>query len=158
MGIILSLSKYLTPSAAVRHIRLNIITKNMIDFFKKEKEPENLEEILKSFQELREEFSTISDQLKVLEKKIEASVQKVGIVRFNPFKEAGGDQSFSIAFLDENDTGVVITSLYGRQDNKVFAKPVKNGKSKYLLSEEERQAIEEGRKEEPENLVKENEE
>jgi len=84
-------------------------------------------------------------------------VRKVGIIRFNPFKESGGDQSFSIALLDENDNGVVITSLYGRQDNKVFAKPVRNGKSKYLLSEEERRAIEEAKKEGIENPTKENE-
>ncbi len=129
----------------------------MIDFFKKKKEPENLEEILGAFQKLKTDFSAVLKHLKILEKKIQSSVRKVGIIRFNPFKESGGDQSFSIALLDENDNGVVITSLYGRQDNKVFAKPVGNGKSKYLLSEEERRAIEEAKKEGIENPTKENE-
>jgi hypothetical protein len=128
----------------------------MIDFFKKKKEPENLEEVLNAFRKLKNDFSAVSNHLKSLEKKVQSSVQKVGIIRFNPFKESGGDQSFSIALLDENDNGVVITSLYGRQDNKVFAKPVKNGKSKYLLSEEERRAIEKAQKGGSENLIKEN--
>jgi hypothetical protein len=66
----------------------------------------------------------------------------VGIVRFNPFSEVGGDQSFSIALLNENDDGVVITSLYTRQENRVYGKPIKNSQSEYSLSEEEKKAIE----------------
>ncbi len=67
------------------------------------------------------------------------------MVRFNPFKEIGGDQSFSIALLDSNNDGIVITSLYGREGNRVFGKPIKNGKSRYLLSGEEKKAIEQAR-------------
>jgi len=68
-------------------------------------------------------------------------VQKVGVVRFNPFKDIGGDQSFSIALLDEEDNGLVITSLYGREGNRVYAKPIEGGQSKYQLSDEEKEAI-----------------
>jgi len=64
------------------------------------------------------------------------------VVRFNPFSGVGSDQSFSIALLDSNDNGVVITSLYTRNENRVYAKPLKAGRSEYLLSAEEKNAIE----------------
>jgi len=70
------------------------------------------------------------------------SVQKVGVVRFNPFKDTGGDQSFAIALLDASDSGLVISSLYTRDGVRVFSKAIEKGKSKYQLSEEEKQAIE----------------
>jgi hypothetical protein len=69
------------------------------------------------------------------------AIQKLGIVRFNPFKEVGSDQSFSVAFLDDNDNGVVITSHYSREGNRVYGKPIKSGESGYSLSKEEIDAI-----------------
>jgi len=112
----------------------------MFNFFKK-KEPENLKEIISQFKDLKENFKKISEELDDLKKRNKFSIQKVGLVRFNPFKEVGGDQSFSVALLDENDNGVVITSLYSREGNRVYGKPIKNGQSNYLLSEEEKTAI-----------------
>jgi hypothetical protein len=69
------------------------------------------------------------------------SIQKVGIIRFNPFKETGGDQSFVIALLDANDNGVVISSLFTRQGTRIYSKPIEQGKSKYPLTQEEKKAI-----------------
>ena len=117
----------------------------MFNFFKKKKEPENLKEILSQFRDLRENFERISKELENLKKENKFYIQKVGIIRFNPFKEVGGNQSFSIALLDGNDDGVVITSLYSREGNRIFGKPIKNGKSEYLLSEEEKKAIEQAK-------------
>jgi len=115
----------------------------MFKFLKKKKrEPENLEEILAQCKDLKENFEKISQELESLKKENKFNVQKVGLIRFNPFKEVGGDQSFSIALLDGNDTGVVITSLYTREGNRVYGKPIKNGQSEYLLSAEEKEAIE----------------
>lgn len=68
-------------------------------------------------------------------------VQKVGLVRFNPFKEVGGGHSFSLALLDGRDTGVVITGLHTRERTRVYAKVVKNGKSEVELSDEEVKAL-----------------
>jgi len=107
----------------------------MFKFFKKNKEPKNLEEVLKQFEELKKEVRKFSQESKF-------SVQKVGIVRYNPFSGVGSDQSFSIALLDSNNNGVVISSLFGRDGNRVYGKPIKNGKSEYSLSEEENKAIE----------------
>jgi len=115
----------------------------MFNFFrKKEEEPKNLEEILSRFQNLEKSFAKISKELEDIKLQNKSSIQKIGAIRFNPFKEVGGDQSFSIALLDANDDGVVITSLYTREGNRVYGKPIKNGASEYALSNEEKQAIE----------------
>lgn len=65
------------------------------------------------------------------------SIQKVGILRFNPFGDVGGDQSFSIALLDSKNNGILITSLFSREGTRVYSKKIKEGKSKYFLSKEE---------------------
>ena len=75
--------------------------------------------------------------------------QKISIVRFNPFGDTGGDQSFSLAVLDAHDSGYVLTSIHGRQGTRVYAKPVDLGKSKYTLSAEEQQALDQAIKRVP---------
>jgi len=114
----------------------------MFNFFKKKKEPENLKEILSQFKELKESFEKISKELEDLKKEGKFSIQKFGVVRFNPFKEIGGNQSFSICLLDGNDDGIVITSLYTKEGNRIYGKPIKRGQSEYILSDEEKKAIE----------------
>lgn len=70
------------------------------------------------------------------------SVHKVGVVRFNPFKEVGSNQSFAIALLDSKNSGTIISSLHTREGSRVYAKPIENGDSLlYPLTEEEKQAI-----------------
>jgi len=113
----------------------------MFNFFKKRKEPKNFEEILAYFQNLEKNFERLSEDLEKLKKESKFSIQKVGIVRFNPFSDIGGDQSFSIALLNGNGNGIVITSLYSRGGNRIFAKPIEKGNSKYPLSTEEKEAI-----------------
>jgi hypothetical protein len=68
-------------------------------------------------------------------------VQRTGIVRFNAFPDTGSDLSFAIALLDGHDNGFVISSLYGRHESRIYAKPIKAGVSTYTLSEEEKQAL-----------------
>lgn len=107
----------------------------MFKFSKKTKEePKDLKEVLKHLKRLEESHEKISRQF-------DNSLQKIGIVRFNPFEEIGGDQSFSIALLDAHNNGFIITSLYGREANRVYAKPVKNGSSVYSLAKEEKEAL-----------------
>ena len=76
-----------------------------------------------------------------LEEITHRTIQKVGVVRYNPFSDAGGDQSFVIALLDSLGSGVVISSLHSRTETRVFAKPVQAGRSRYPLSDEEQDAI-----------------
>ena len=115
----------------------------MFNFFKKKKkQPENLEEVLSYVRNLEKNFEKLSQELETLKKESGTWIQKIGIVRFNPFSEVGSDQSFSVALLDGNNSGAVITSHYTREGNRVYGKPIKNSQSEYLLSKEEREAIE----------------
>lgn len=109
--------------------------------FKKEREPKNLKEVIGQINSLKKQYGDLSKELKQIKKENELFIKKIGIVRYNPFSNAGGDQSFSIALLDSKNNGVVITSLYAQDGNRVYGKPIENNISKYSLSEEEKQAI-----------------
>lgn len=71
------------------------------------------------------------------------STYKIGLVRFNPFKDIGGNQSFALSFLDKEKTGVVLSSLYTREGTRVYAKPVFKGNALhgYDFSHEEKLAV-----------------
>jgi len=69
------------------------------------------------------------------------AIQRVGMVRFNPFNDTGGDQSFAVAMLDAEGNGVVLSSIFSRKESRMYAKPVQRGDSRYPLSDEEREAI-----------------
>lgn len=69
------------------------------------------------------------------------NLQKIGFIRFNPFNDAGGSISFVVALLDAQDNGVVISSLHGREGNRMYAKEITKGVSKSQLTEEEQEAI-----------------
>lgn len=127
------------------HISMSRIRKNQQKLFSGKNGADLEKTILdheKNIKELDRDIQDlygISNQIHGLALK---SVHKVGIVRFNPFKDLGGDQSFSIAFLDGENSGLVISGLHTREGNRVYAKPVENGKAvKYPLTEEEKDAI-----------------
>jgi hypothetical protein len=106
-----------------------------------------LDEILSSTKQNRVADAELNQKL--LEMKSEAlkGVQKVGLVRYNPFADTGGNQSFALALLDGKNSGFVITSLHSRESTRVFAKPVVQGKeSEYEFSKEEKEAIAEAQK------------
>lgn len=106
---------------------------------------ENLDQVLALLRaeamEARKNIKTLEGRFQLAEQRLQRSVQHKGMVRFNPFKDVGGDQSFSLALLDEAGDGVVISSLYARDGVRVYGKPVTAGASAYQLSEEERTAI-----------------
>lgn len=80
-------------------------------------------------------------KIKNLENICEATIRKTGIVRFNPFNNMGGNQSFVIALLDNQNNGFVISSLFVKDSNRVYTKTIKNGKPDYPLSKEELEAV-----------------
>lgn len=104
-----------------------------------------LAEQIKRLRQTEKEIKSLEKFNGYLEKMALKSVQKVGLVRFNPFKETGGDQSFSIALLDSQDNGLVISSLYTREGTRIYAKPIVAGESKHNLSKEEEMAIEQAK-------------
>ena len=126
-------------------ISISRIKKNQGELFSGKKATDLESLILRHTEGLKEldrdvqDLYNISNQIHNL---ASCSVHKVGVVRFNPFKDFGGDQSFSIALLDGHNNGVVISSLHTREGNRVYAKPVTKGKSvKYPLADEEVEAI-----------------
>jgi len=101
-----------------------------------------LEAYLKWAGENTENIKHLSERLERVKKDGCFHVQRVGLVRFNPFEDTGGDQSFALALLDELGTGVVISSLHGREVTRMYGKPVKEGaEAGYEFSDEERAAI-----------------
>lgn len=118
----------------------------MFKMFKEKKEPKNIEELLNYFEVLDRKFQKISTELENIKKQNQFSIQKIGIVRFNPYKEIGGNQSFSIALLNGQNDGLVITSLYYREGNRFYGKSIENGGSQYSLSKEEQLAIKKAKK------------
>ena len=118
-------------------------TKHMSFFSKKSApEPANINEVLAKFKELQNECELLRKEVEHLRRENIKMIDKVGIVRYNPFEGLGSNQSFSLALLDGNDNGVVITSLFSRDANRVYGKPIKQGVSEFKLAEEEIKAIE----------------
>ena len=102
---------------------------------------EILDRQLKSVESLSERVDALNKLHHELEHLSQRTLQKVAVVRYNPFSDTGGDQSFAIALLDSLGNGVVVSSLHSRTDTRVFAKPVQSGRSKFQLSDEEQDAI-----------------
>lgn len=110
----------------------------------------NMEELLENCLSNSNMVSAKNREIEIkineIERTILQCVQKVGIVRFNAFDNVGSDLSYSIALLDNNDSGIVLSGIYARDSSSTYAKPVSSGKSKYSLSAEEIQAIDIARK------------
>jgi len=100
-----------------------------------------LEKILKETDQNGKDIAALTKKFNYLEEDAKLHVQKIGLTRFNPFRELGGDHSFSLAILDEQDSGVIITSLHTRDRTRVYMKDIKKGKSNSELSAEERKAL-----------------
>ena len=122
------------------------MNKEYISFMKRLGKGNNIDQMLKEYladvKEIKRDNSEIKAYYTKLDSDISSCIQKVGLVRYNAFKNVGSDLSFAIALLDKNDNGVVFNGLYGYESSNIYAKPIKNGESSYQLSPEEKYAIE----------------
>jgi hypothetical protein len=122
------------------------MNKEYINFMKKLGNGNNLDAMLKDYlsevKEIKKDNSEIKAYYTKLDNDLNSCIQKIGLVRYNAFKDVGSDLSFAIALLDNNNNGVVFNGLYGSESSNIYAKPIKNGKSTYQLSHEEEYAIE----------------
>lgn len=98
-------------------------------------------EEIKRLKKLETDTKKLFQATDEINKMASQSIQKVGVVRFNPFKDTGGNQSFSVALLDRRDNGLIISSLFSREGTRIYSKPVSAGQSKYPLSKEEMEAL-----------------
>jgi len=87
------------------------------------------------------EVDELTVRTAVAEANLRRSFQRIGLVRFNPFEDTGGNQSFALALLDANGDGIVLSSLHSRTGTRVYAKAVNGGRSETALSDEETQAV-----------------
>ena len=110
----------------------------------------NVEDALLSYLEasgrLEKRTAALEAGLKGLEGEVSTHFQNFGMVRYNAFEGVGGEQSFSLALLDDSSNGVVLTGIFGHAETRVYAKPIEAGASRYLISPEENRAIEAARK------------
>ena len=143
---LLSLNVILAILVIINIIYTIMMKKKYLDFMKKLGNGKNLDEMLKKYlddvREIKKDNSEIKAYYTKLDNDIDTCIQKIGLVRYNAFKDVGSDLSFAIAMLDRNDNGVILNGLYGSESSNIYAKPVKNGISKYQLSEEEKTALE----------------
>ena len=102
---------------------------------------EDLENYMYRVERVEKQNAEISQYIKNLDEDLTKCIQKVGIIRYNAFKDTGSDLSFTLALLDENNNGVVLNGIYSREMSNIYPKPVQNGQSSYTLSAEEKQAI-----------------
>ena len=102
---------------------------------------EDLENYMYRVERVERQNAEITSFIQTLDKNLENCIQKIGIVRYNAFKDTGSDLSFTLALLDEKNNGVVLNGIYSREMSNIYAKPLKEGKSQYTLSEEEQEAI-----------------
>lgn len=130
----------------ILHIRLGSLKKKY-DFFMQGENGASLE------RKLSVEVSEIRDAAKGLEtmmteqatiRNIQSNtIQKIGFIKYNAFENIGNDLSFALTLLDGNNNGICISSIYGRNESRIFSKPIVKGKSLISLSQEELESLNE---------------
>lgn len=102
---------------------------------------EVVEQIVTSITQLDSHARQTEADIEKIINQLNTATQHVGIIRYNSNGDDGGNLSFSAAFLDAHQSGIVLTSLHGRQNNRIYAKAISQGASESTLSEEEREAL-----------------
>lgn len=110
----------------------------------------NMEEMLKDYintvRIVESDVTEIQAELEKIAKDMNKCIQKVGVVRYNPYDEMGGNLCYAVAMLDKDDNGIVFNGLYSRTGSFTYAKPIEAGTSTYVLSAEEIEALERAEK------------
>ena len=105
----------------------------------------NIENDIMAYVEKVESVSKQNDEIinycQNIDNNIRNCIQKIGMVRYNAFQDTGSNLSFAVALLDDKNTGIVINGIYSRDCSNIYSKPIENGKSNFILSSEEKEAI-----------------
>ncbi len=120
---------------------IEIRLKRIFSGFKAKNMESLIAEVTKKTKELEEERKKTELQISSIDKRLAQSIRNIETVRFNPFPQAGGNQSFAISLLNDEGNGVVISSLYARDRTSLFAKPIKAGQSEFELTKEEKSVL-----------------
>ncbi len=108
-------------------------------------------DIRNKFKEVVETIARFEKNIQILENRLNGykkdslnNIQKVAVLKYNPYNDTGGDQSFSLVLLDGKMNGVLITSLHSRGSTRIYLKDIKSGVSELELSKEEKQTLKQG--------------
>ena len=130
----------------LNHLKLTKLKNEYSEFMKKLGNGKHIDENLKVYMDRVQKVEDLNKEIiqycERLDKTVDTCIQKIGIVRYNAFKDVGSNLSFTLALLDNNNNGVVLNGIYSRDNSNIYAKPIKDGKSEYILSDEEKEAIE----------------
>lgn len=143
--ILFLLNIILLVCSIIANIRIKNIRKSSKEFMRKLGDGKDLGQDLNRYMDkvinLEKELGNTNVVCKHLEKRLDGCIQKVGIVRYNAYKDTSSDLSFAIALLDEQNNGVVLNGIYSREMSNIYAKPINNGKSNYTMTQEEQDAV-----------------
>lgn len=129
----------------IGNVRIKNIRKNGKEFMTKLGDgkdiKEDLDRYMNTVKNTEKEIKDVKKYCKDLSSQLESCTQKIGIVRYNAYKDTGSDLSFALALLDEKNNGVVLNGIYSREMSNIYAKPIIDGKSTYILTSQENDAI-----------------
>lgn len=116
-----------------------------VDTLTRGKDTESMEDIILNFferiEDLENEEKNTKNDIKNIKNNLKVTYQKTGLVKYDAFREMSGALSYSLALLDKENNGVLISSMYSREGCYSYAKDIVNGESKLNLSEEEAEAL-----------------
>ncbi|QSO50881.1 DUF4446 family protein [Alicyclobacillus curvatus] len=96
---------------------------------------------LKRVEAADEVLANLSASVHAVELALRTKVSTPKVTRYNAFSDTGSDLSFSVALVDDTQTGIVMSSIYGREESRTYGKPVVNGQSSYPLTDEEAEVL-----------------
>lgn len=144
--IILIINILLVVIYVLNSIKLTKLRKNYSDFMTKLGKGNNINDMLqdyvKSVEEIKKENEEIELYCKKIDEDSKQNLKKIGLVRYNAYKDTGSDLSFALAILNDKNTGIILNGIYGRDTSNIYAKPIIKGNSEYALSREEKEALE----------------
>lgn len=114
------------------------------DFFTQGKEANIdtvLTDTLNELHRTQKELQALQEQHRLLHEQVQGCLQKVKLVRYDAYDTMGGEMSYSLLLADAKNNGMILTSIYGRDDSRCYAKDLKEGKSSYVLAEEEKKLL-----------------
>lgn len=127
------------------NIKFNKRRKNTEYFIENMNEGKAVDDILNDYIErilvIENRLNEMDYSNKVIEYNMSRCIQKIGMVRYNAYKDTRNELSFALALLDNNNDGIILNGIYATDVSNIFAKPVRNGGCKYHLQDEEKEAL-----------------